>query len=134
MRQSGQEMKAAVWLHGDVGSWERWGARGISAIWALFWIWFGIANVLSEGISTPGVLLQAAAPGFAFALLAALAWWKEHSGGILLILTGLLTYAAYWHMAGGRGLGYWFAIGSILALPQLVSGALFLAASHHSRQ
>jgi hypothetical protein len=80
------------------------------------------------------LLLHAAAPGALFLALTALAWWKEHAGGMALVLMGLLTVAAYWQMAGERGLSYWLTVGSLVALPQLVSGALFVAASHHSRR
>lgn len=126
-------MKAVHWPRLDTGEWERCVARFLSGIWALFWLWFGAASALFAGGSPIELLLQAAAPGLLFLTLAALAWWKEHTGGIVLLLTGLLTLAAYWQMAAHREPDYWLTVGSLLALPPLLSGALFLAASHHPR-
>jgi hypothetical protein len=126
-------MRAIHFPHWNLMEWERAGARAISALWAAFWLWFGIASGMGESGQPGDVLLHAAAPGLFFALLAAFAWWKEHAGGILLLVSGLLTYLAYWNMAANRGFAFWFTIGSMLALPQIVAGLLFLAASHRNR-
>lgn len=126
-------MKAIHWPRLETGGWERCVARFVAGVWALFWIWFGVASALYEGLGIGELMLHAAAPGLLFLALAAFAWWKEHTGGIVLLLAGLLTIAAYWQMAGSLNSEYWLLVGSMLALPQMLAGALFLAASHHRR-
>ncbi len=115
--------------HWQVTDWERFLARAVSGIWALFWLWFGIASGISEGLDLPGVLLHAALPGALFLGITAFAWWKERAGSYVFLFAGLFIYGAYWSMAGHRGVSYFLQVGALLALPALAAGFLFHEAS-----
>ncbi|MCL5745942.1 MAG: hypothetical protein M1541_18790 [Acidobacteria bacterium] len=104
-------------------------ARALVALWAAFWIWFGLASGLGEGLDFTGVLLHAAVPGLVFAFLALVAWHWETAGGSLLILIALLIAGAYPKMMAGNPRVIFPTI-VVLALPPLVAGILFVA---HSR-
>lgn len=113
--------------------WERFLARTISSLWAAFWLWFGLASGIAEGMTAGGILVHTAVPGLIFLTLAAFAWWKERAGSYVFLFAGLLTYGAYWNMAGHRGFAYFLAVGSMLALPMLLAGLLFHLASRQPR-
>ena len=113
--------------------WERFFARAISSLWAVFWLWFGLASGIAEGMTPGGILVHSAVPGLLFLLLAAFAWWKERTGSYVFLLAGLFTYGAYWNMVGHRGVTYFLGVGSMLALPMLLAGLLFHLASRQPR-
>ncbi len=114
---------------GQIMDWERFLARAVSGIWALFWLWFGIASGIGEGLALPGVLLHAALPGAFFLGITAFAWWKERAGSYVFLFAGLFIYGAYWSMRGYHGLSHFLQVGALLALPALVAGLLFYEAS-----
>jgi len=103
-------------------------ARALSLIWAGWWVFFGVASALGERLSPFGVLMHAAVPGGIFLISAAIAWKWETTGGVLLILEGLLVCAVYPVWEHSR-----FPVSTILfvlltmALPPIVAGCLFVA-------
>jgi len=105
-------------------------ARTLVVLWASFWIWFGLASGLSEGLDAAGILLHTAVPGLCFSFLVIVAWHWEVLGGSLLVLIGLLIGGAYPEIAAGNTQVAMVPTVVALALPPLVAGALFIV---HSR-
>jgi hypothetical protein len=105
--------------------WESAFARGLSVCWAVFWIWFGFASGVAESASLLEVFLQTV-PGWIFLAVALFAWRRPHGGGAILVALGIVVFGVYWNMASQQASGGASAIGSMLALPPLVAGALFL--------
>lgn len=114
--------------------WERFTARTILVLWAAFWIWFGVASALSEGLPTAGIVAHAALPGLLFAAIALLAWRSERAAGILLLAIAGMILLAYDSMMGQNGLLFVLEVGSILAGPPALAGLLFLMAYHHDQR
>ena len=83
-----------------------------------FLLLFGIGEMASGHLSGAGHLLPAAAS----ALLALLAWMRPLEGGVALIIAGVVTAIPV--ISSGVISPALF----IMAAPQVVSGALFLAA------
>jgi hypothetical protein len=101
-------------------------ARTLTALCALFWIWFGVASGIAEGLSPAGVVFHTA-PGVFLAAMLAVAWRWEGLGGTLLIASGLLIALLYGAMAIGRlPLGTVVFVLLTMAAPPLAAGALFL--------
>lgn len=98
-------------------------ARVLAALWAGFWIWFGLASGIGEGLAPLGVLIHTAIPGLLFGLLAALAWRRERAGAIALLAAGACVAVLYpLRMRGWRSF-YGFIL-LTMALPPLAAGAL----------
>ncbi|MBI5282178.1 MAG: hypothetical protein HY858_10885 [Candidatus Solibacter usitatus] len=107
--------------------WESGFARALSACWALFWTWFGFASGVAASASLLDVLAQSA-PGLVFLAVVSLAWWKPHTGGAILLALGIVVFALYWNLISLQPTGDGLAAGSMLALPPMLAGALFLMA------
>ena len=102
-------------------------ARVLSLAWAAWWLFFGLASALGEGLGVLGGVLHVALPGGVCLLSALLAWRWPIPGGWLLIIEGLALAVGYPWMAWGRlGGGVILLTALLLALPPLVAGALFL--------
>jgi hypothetical protein len=110
-------------------------ARVVSLCWAAFWVFFGVASGLGEGLTLAGTLVHAAAPGLIFLGSALLAWWSEPVGGVGLVLEGLLVFITYPAMATGRLSAQTISL-VVLAMgaPPLVAGLLFLSSWRSSRR
>ncbi len=106
-------------------------ARALAALWAGFWIWFGLASGIGEGLTPLGVLIHTATPGLLFGLLLALVWRFGRAGGPLLLITAVLVAAAYPLLTHGWPRFYGFIL-LTMALPPLIAGAL-LAWYHRHR-
>lgn len=107
--------------------WVRWTARFIAVGWALFWVWFGLASGIGEGLEPLGVLLHATFPGLIFLLFALLIWRWEWLGGAMLVLSGIVVAIAYPMTFGVR-----FPVATVvfvlltMALPPFIAGVLAL--------
>lgn len=100
-------------------------ARVLAVVWAGFWIWFGLASGLGEGLDPLGVLMHTVVPGGIFGLLAILAWRREALGGSLLLAVGILAAVFYpLRVRGWRA--FYLPILLTMALPPLVAGGLLL--------
>lgn len=113
--------------------WWRWAARLIALAWAGWWIFFGLASGIGEGLDWEGVLIHTAVPGLVFLVLALLPLWREGVGGALLILTGLLVAVWYPVMVYGRfPLSTIIFVLLLMALPPFLTGGMCLFCWRHS--
>lgn len=76
------------------------------------------------------VLIHTTVPGLVFLVTALIAWRWQAVGGMLLLLEGLIVAVGYpWRFQGRFPLGTYVFMELTMALPPLVAGVLFLAAS-----
>jgi len=104
-------------------------ARMLVLLWALFWLFFFVVESLVW--RTPALAAASwAGVGLLFVILALLPWRKEGTGGLLLVVAGLLTGVAYVIWAP-PGLPLASRVITTVAFsgPPLVAGILFLR--HH---
>ncbi|MFH0765407.1 MAG: hypothetical protein V2A61_03200 [Calditrichota bacterium] len=106
-----------------------WVARIITLLWAGFWVWFGLASGIGEGLSFGGILLHAVMPGLVWLALALAVWrWPKVVGG-LLIFAGLAVLVGYPMSFGSRfPLLTIICVELTMALPPLLSGILLVIA------
>ncbi|MBI1788708.1 MAG: hypothetical protein HYR60_14315 [Acidobacteria bacterium] len=105
----------------------------LALVWALFWVWFGLASGIGEGGGFTAVLLHTAAPGLIFLALALLAIRWQRFGGRLLVGIGALVAIAYPLTFGPRF--PWQTVVMVLltmALPPVLAGILLLAKSRRA--
>lgn len=104
-------------------------ARLLALLWAVFWLFFFVAESLTW--CTPALVAASwAGMGLLFVALALLPWRKEVTGGLLLVVTGLLTGMAYAIWAPpGLPLASRVITTVVFSGPPLVAGILFLR--HH---
>ncbi len=107
--------------------WMRWGGLALATAVGLFWMWFGIASGVGEGLTPLGVVQHALVPGGVIALIVVAAWRWPLAGGPLLIAAGI---------AAGFFFGWWarfpaatrlFMVLTLVA-PPVVAGGLVIAA------
>ncbi|MEN6537527.1 MAG: hypothetical protein ABFD60_16825 [Bryobacteraceae bacterium] len=101
-------------------------ARGLAILWAVFWLFFFVAE--SWVWHTPALVAAPwAGAGLLFVMLALIPWRWERGGGRLLVAVGVLLGVAYaiWAPAG-------LSIASraittiVLGGPPILAGLLFL--------
>ena len=103
-------------------------ARIIALVWAGWWVFFGLASGIGEGLDPIGVVVHTAVPGLIFLVLAIIAWLREDIGGALLVLAGLVIMVIYPLMArGSLSISTILVAMALLALPLLIAGGLCLA-------
>lgn len=103
-------------------------ARIIALVWAGWWVFFGLASGIGEGLDPIGVVVHTAVPGLIFLVLAIIAWLREDIGGALLVLAGLVIMVIYPLMArGSLSISTILVTMALLALPPLIAGGLCLA-------
>jgi hypothetical protein len=104
-------------------------ARLLALLWAVFWLFFFVAESLAW--HTPALV---AAPwvgvGLLFVILALVPWHWEMTGGLLLVVVGLLSGVAY-AIWGPPALPLVSRVITTIVFggPPLVAGILFLR--HH---
>jgi len=114
--------------------WMRYAARTLALLWAGWWVFFGLASGLGEGLSPVGILIHTALPGLVFLVSVALAWRWETVGGVVLILEGVFVLIAYPVMTYDH-----FPLATIIfvlltmALPPLAAGLLLLISGQKSK-
>lgn len=106
-----------------------WLARGLSFLWAGFWVWFGLASGIGEKLSGVGVLMHTL-PGMVFLVPTVAAWKWPGVGGWVLVGMGVVIAVAY-GMFPPKHLPLQAVVMTdlMLALPPLIAGGLFVAAS-----
>ena len=92
-------------------------ARGVLLLWQLFWTWFVVSVMATEGIATTPVLMLAS-----FWCLGAVAWRWPRPGVIALVAFAVFSL---WYFHNGAAV--W-----LLALPAIVVAALFAWSSRSS--
>ena len=106
--------------------WQNYAARIIAGLWAGFWIFFALSHIVGIGITAADLMIVA---GFTFVFLASalIPWRWEMSGGILLLVEGMIIGIFYPIMVRDN-----FSIQTIifieltLALPPVLAGFLFV--------
>jgi hypothetical protein len=112
---------------------ERWmlySARFLVLAWALFWIWFGLASGVGEGLNATGVLIHGALPGLIFLTLALLAWRWHHVGAFLLVAASLAIAVGYPILAQRFPASTILLVVLTMAVPPFVAGLLFWREAH----
>ncbi len=108
-------------------------ARGLVVLWAGFWIFFAVASVLSEGISTTGFWVVCGMI-LVFGGSAGVGWTGKPVAAWLLIAEGLVVLIGYPLWMGSQ-----FPVITIvsviltMAVPPLVSGSMMLILWQKSR-
>ena len=103
-------------------------AKSLALVWALWWIFFGVAYAVGQKFSQQAVLVLLIFP-LLFLGSAMLPRFSERTGGMVLLLEGLIILIGYpWITYGKVPLSAIAAVLFMLALPPLISGFLFLAA------
>jgi hypothetical protein len=104
-------------------------ARLLALLWAGFWLLFFVAESLAS--RTPALTTAAwAGAGLLFVVLALLPWAKEVTGGLLLVVAGLVIGVVYAIWAPpGLALASRVITTVVFSGPPLVAGILFLR--HH---
>jgi len=104
-------------------------ARALALLWAVFWLFFFVVESLVW--RTPALVMASwASVGLLFVILALLPWRKEGTGGLLLVVAGLLIGVAYVIWAPpGLPLASRVITTVVFSGPPVVAGILFLR--HH---
>lgn len=95
----------------------------LGLVWAGWWIFFGIASGIVEGLDFVGVLIHTALPGLIFLASVMVAWRWKAIGGIVLIVEGLSILIALPIAFTGFPL---LTIVLAMGLPPLIAGVLFV--------
>ncbi len=121
----------------ETTDWAEWGirylARGLALIWALSWVFFGIASGIGEELPFGGVVAHTALPGLVFLLTAFIAWRWETLGAILLLSEGSLVALYFLNdLERISLLGIFFVI-LTATIPAFFIGFLFLISWRRSK-
>lgn len=103
-----------------------WIARILACVCAGFWMWFGLASGLAEGLSPAGVLIHLSVPGLFFALLVFAASRWEAAGGVALTVAGAVIAVLYPRLFPHFRLPVYVLTILTMALPPFLAGILFL--------
>jgi len=103
-----------------------WLVRIMSAAWAGFWLWFGVASAIHEQLLWQGIALYALRPGLIFVAIMTIAWLWPRLGGVLFILTGFALAAWYAIYYGHMPTGTKIFVLSTMALPPFACGLILL--------
>ncbi|MGB4338445.1 MAG: hypothetical protein WBK10_07740 [Bacillota bacterium] len=99
----------------------------IAAVWAAWWILFGIAAGIGEGLNAVGTVIHTL-PGIIFAAATLVARKWHTLGGVALIAVAI---GALWRF--GYIPDYIISPGGLLmALPAVVAGLMFIAADRRT--
>ena len=100
--------------------------RALALLWAVFWLFFFVVESLVW--RTPALVMASwVGVGVLFVILALLPWRKEGTGGLLLVIAGLLSGVAYVIWAPpGLSLASRVITTVVFSVPPLVAGILFL--------
>jgi hypothetical protein len=101
-------------------------ARALALLWAVFWLFFFVVESLVW--RTPALVMASwVGVGLLFVILPLLPWRREASGGLLLVIAGLLSGVAYVIWAPpGLPLASRVITTVVFSVPPLVAGILFL--------
>ena len=102
-------------------------ARILALLWSGFWLFFFVAESLAWRTPWP-VMLAWTGVGLLFLLVAFVPWRWETTGGFALLITGLVTAAAYSIWPPPQlPLATRLITTVVFGLPPIVAGTLFLA-------
>ncbi|PIY96732.1 MAG: hypothetical protein COY66_03250 [Candidatus Kerfeldbacteria bacterium CG_4_10_14_0_8_um_filter_42_10] len=100
-------------------------------IWALWWLYFGLASGDRSGIADN---LISAIPGIIFAASVYIAWRWQKVGRVILLVEGLIILFGYPRIAEGELPFITILIVlMLLALPPLLSGSLLIISNKKPR-
>lgn len=106
--------------------WVLYAARALSLLWAGFWLWFGIASGIGEGLTPFGVFMHTV-PGIVCLIPALIAWKWERPGSWVLVLFAVLIAVLYLYLFRHRlTLPVRLLTAALLSLPPLAAGLLYL--------
>jgi hypothetical protein len=101
-------------------------ARILGLVWGIFWSLFGILSALGEELDAVGTLVHISFPGLIFLATVIAAWRHEKIGGTMLIFEGIVVAIVYpLVFRGVSGSTIQFVL-LTMALPPMISGALFI--------
>ena len=108
-------------------------ARILGLAWAGFWLFFGFASSLGEGLTLTGIIMHMIVPGVIFLGIALLAWrWPQH-GIVVLVAIGLVAAAGYPIVMSSFAFTTILFVELTMALPPLVTALLFFCALRRER-
>jgi hypothetical protein len=105
----------------------RWLVRILVTAWAVFWLWFGVASGIHEGLPWRRVALYALRPGLIFIAIALIVWFWPRFGAMLLIVTGFVLAGWYGVYFGHMPTSTKLFVLSTMALPPLLGGLILLS-------
>jgi len=105
-------------------------ARALALAWAVFWMYFFVAESLEWDTPVRAALLWVGL-GVVFLVLTLAPWRWEAAGGLVLVLVGFLIGVVYaiWAPAGLRP-SVRLVTTLVFGVPPILSGILFLAHRH----
>jgi len=112
-------------------------ARIVVALWAGWWVVFGIVSGIGETVQFAEILFPAILLTMVFILPTVIACKWERIGGPILLVAGLIIAVLYLPMALNRSSSDWaFAVLPLLCIPPLISGSvlMFLNIGHDRQQ
>jgi len=104
--------------------WIRWTSRGLSMLWAGFWIFYCVGSAIVASKS-PAEFMTDIATAVVFCAVTVCAWCYERAGGLLLIALAVIAFLSF-HVYSRP-----FSVWLVFSAPPLTAGILF---SLHSRQ
>ncbi len=111
-------------------NWLRIIPRSLALAWAFFWVWFGAASGVSEGIGFIRTVVHIALPGLIFLVSSLIPWRFPRTGGVILIIEGIVITIAYPIMFDHFPLITIVFVLLTMSVPPLLSGILFLLEHH----
>jgi hypothetical protein len=116
-------------------TWQRSSARVLMIIAIVFWLWFGIGSAYVEDAGLFNWLMHILVPGGIFILSTLVAWRWEGSGGVLLVLEGLVAvgFIVRAFVRGSFTASNLVLMCLTLGLPPLAAGILFSLCWRRSR-
>lgn len=109
-------------------------ATGLMLAIIAFWLWFGIASAMGERLGAGNWIAHLLLPGGLLLGILALARRWPASGGIVLVLAGMLVSVGYPLTVGQRfPVETSLFVVALMGLPPLVAGLLFIASDRVAR-
>lgn len=108
-------------------------ARILALGWAAFWLLFGVASGLGEGLRIGGILMHIVLPGGVFLGIALLAWrWPNH-GVFVLEAVGVFVLVGYPVVMRHFPSSTIIFVELTMALPPIAAGIMLLLAHRYLR-
>ncbi|MFH1245106.1 MAG: hypothetical protein V1662_01315 [Candidatus Omnitrophota bacterium] len=104
----------------------RYIARALSLVWALWWVFFGLACGVFHYRELAEIIVHSTLPGLFFLLTALFAWKWESPGGIALIVEGITAFIIYLLYVKYFSISTLILALMTMSAPAIIAGSLLL--------